>query len=64
MTAPVSYARAEITIHANSREARRASMWLETAAAGEGVPPDQIVRLDQCLDEALANVINHGGAHA
>jgi anti-sigma regulatory factor (Ser/Thr protein kinase) len=39
-------------------------MWLETAAAGEGVPADQIVRLDQCLDEALANVINHGGAHA
>jgi sigma-B regulation protein RsbU (phosphoserine phosphatase) len=63
-TAPVSYARAEITIHANSREARRASMWLETAAATEGVPPDQIVRLDQCLDEALANVINHGGVHA
>jgi sigma-B regulation protein RsbU (phosphoserine phosphatase) len=60
----VSYARAEITIHANSREARRASLWLETAAAGEGVPADQIVRLDQCLDEALANVISHGGLAA
>jgi phosphoserine phosphatase RsbU/P len=60
----MSYARAEITIHANSRDVRRASLWLETAAAGEGVPPDQVLRLDQCLDEALANVISHGGPGA
>lgn len=36
-------------------------MWLESAALGEGVPGDQILRLDHCLDEALANVISHGG---
>jgi sigma-B regulation protein RsbU (phosphoserine phosphatase) len=60
----MSYARAEIRIHPTTREVRRASLWLEQAAAGEGVPADQIVRLDQCLDEALANVINHGGASA
>ena len=60
----MSYARAEIRIHPTTREVRRASLWLEQAAAGEGVPADQIVRLDQCLDEALANVINHGGPTA
>jgi len=36
-------------------------VWLESAALGEGVPGDQILRLDHCLDEALANVISHGG---
>ena len=60
----MSYTRAEIRIHPNSREARRASLWLESAASAEGVPADQVVRLDQCLDEALANVINHGGPEA
>jgi len=64
MTGSVRQARAELTIRADSREARRASAWLESAAAREGVPPDQIVRLDHCLDEALANVISHGGPDA
>ena len=64
MTGSVRQARAELTIRADSREARRASAWLETAAAREGVPPDQVVRLDHCLDEALANVISHGGPDA
>ena len=53
--------RAELTIRADTREARRASTWLQSAALGEGVPREQIVRLDHCLDEALANVISHGG---
>ena len=61
MTGSVRHARAELTIRADTREARRASVWLESAAVGEGVPADQILRLDHCLDEALANVINHGG---
>jgi serine/threonine-protein kinase RsbW len=64
MTGSVRQARAELTIRADFREARRASAWLESAAAREGVPSDQIVRLDHCLDEALANVISHGGPDA
>ena len=61
MPGSVRQARAEITIRADTREARRASAWLESVASREGVPSDQIVRLDHCLDEALANVITHGG---
>ena len=64
MTGSVRQARAELTIRADFRETRRASAWLESAAAREGVPSDQIVRLDHCLDEALANVISHGGPDA
>src|SRR6478672_11787803 len=49
MAGPVRNARAELTVRADSRE---------------GVPPEQVVRLDHCLDEALANVISHGGPDA
>jgi anti-sigma regulatory factor (Ser/Thr protein kinase) len=28
------------------------------------MPPEQIRRLDQCLDELLANVVHHGGEQA
>jgi serine/threonine-protein kinase RsbW len=55
---------AELTIRGNSQEARRASAWLESVALAQQVPPEQIVRLDHCLDEALANVIAHGGPSA
>lgn len=57
-------AHAELTIRADLTEARRASAWLESTALAEGVPAAQIARLDQCLDEALANVISHGGPGA
>lgn len=60
MPGSVKSPRAELTIRAETRETRHASAWLEAAAIGEGVPLDQLVRLDHCLDEALANVINHG----
>ena len=46
------------------RDARRASGWLESAALAQNVPLEQVVRLDHCLDEALANVIRHGGPTA
>jgi serine/threonine-protein kinase RsbW len=41
-----------------------ASAWLEAAAIEQRVPREQITRLDQCLTEALANVIVHGGPAA
>src|SRR4030095_13866090 len=52
------------TIRADMWAARRASGWLESAAIAQNVPLEQIVRLDHCLDEALANVIRHGGPTA
>ena len=55
---------AALTIRADMRDARRASSWLESAALALHVPPEQVVRLDHCLDEALANVIRHGGPTA
>ena len=55
---------AALTIRADTWEARRASGWLETAALAQNMPPEQFVRLDHCLDEALANVIRHGGPSA
>ena len=55
---------AALTIRADMWAARRASGWLESAALAQNVPLEQIVRLDHCLDEALANVIRHGGPAA
>ena len=54
----------ELTIRGDTWDARRASFWLESVALAQRVPPEQIVRLDHCLDEALANVIAHGGPTA
>ncbi len=54
----------ELTIRGDTWAARGASFWLESVALAQRVPPEQIVRLDHCLDEALANVIAHGGATA
>lgn len=62
MTAPVLNPVAELSIPADTCEVRRASAWLEIACLERGVPPDEIDRLDLCLNEALANVIDHGGA--
>jgi serine/threonine-protein kinase RsbW len=55
---------ASLTIRAEAEEVRRASAWLESTARAQRVPPEQIVRLDHCLDEALANVMRHGGPTA
>ncbi len=64
MTVSVVYPIAELSIPADSGEVRRASAWLEMACLERSVPPDEIGRLDLCLNEALANVISHGGAPA
>lgn len=52
----------ELTIPVSAGEVRHASAWLEASCLERGVPPDEINRLDLCLNEALANVIEHGGA--
>lgn len=55
---------AELSIQADAAEVRRASLWLEAAALQQRVPAEQIARLDLLLNEALANVLAHGGPPA
>lgn len=64
MVDPLTEQRVELAIRAESAEMRRASSWLRNLALSQGVPEDCIVRLDHCMDEALANVIAHGGPRA
>ena len=56
--------RFELTIGADDAEVRRASEWLETTGAAQGIPAEQVARLHLSLNEALANVIRHGGPSA
>jgi serine/threonine-protein kinase RsbW len=55
---------AELSIQAEAAEVRRASSWLEAAALKQHLPAEQIARLDLCLNEALANILAHGGPSA
>lgn len=50
-----------ISVRANAEDARRASAWMEQWCQDHRVPANVIGRLDICLNEALANVIAHGG---
>lgn len=53
-----------LAIAAEAHEFSRATAWLHEACAARGVPPEQQHRLDLCLNEALANVLAHGGREA
>lgn len=53
-----------LEIRADAADVRSASLWLQEQGNARTVPPDQIFRLDLCLNEALANVIEHGGHDA
>lgn len=53
-----------LRIAAHADEVRRASEWLDAACERHGVPEHQADRLQLTLNEALANVIVHGGASA
>lgn len=52
---------AEISVNADASDIRRASVWLEKNCLEQGVPEDQIQRLDLCLNEVMANIMTHGG---
>lgn len=54
----------ELTIEADTGAFRRASTWLAEAGARLGIPDDGLHRLDLCLNEALANIVSHGGSTA
>jgi serine/threonine-protein kinase RsbW len=53
-----------LSIKADVQDIARASEWLAHSGAQLGMPEAQVRRLDQCLDELLANVVHHGGALA
>lgn len=55
---------AELAIRAVADDVRPASEWLAQTCETHGVPDTQTLRLDLCLNEALANVIAHGGEQA
>lgn len=55
---------AELSIRPESGEVRRAALWLQATGSELGVPAAEIGRLDHCLDEALANILSHGGPGA
>jgi len=55
---------AALSFRASADEVRRASEWLEQTGTTLAIPPAAILRLDVCLNEALANVMAHGGGAA
>lgn len=53
-----------VSIGASAQEIRRASVWLAALLRTHDVPADTLPRMDLCLNETLANVLEHGGAAA
>ncbi len=51
-----------LSIHPDADEIRRTSGWLTSHCQDQGVPREQIDRLELCLNEVLANLIEHGAA--
>lgn len=54
----------EFELAAHPERLRLATTWLTKLGADHGVPTDASQRLDLCLHEALANVIDHGDTAA
>ena len=50
-----------LEINPDPQEFRRASGWLRAGGSYLGVPEEQIDRLELCLNEVLANILEHGG---
>lgn len=51
----------QFTLKAEPVEIRRASSWLEHLCAEHKIPQEQCLKLDLCLNESLANILDHGG---
>ena len=54
----------QLTLRADASEMGRASQWVDALCRQHGVPQEQVGRLLLCLDDALANVLTHGGPAA
>ena len=64
MNAPVLESVDELTIRADADEVRRASVWIDQTCQRYGVPANETLRLEVCVNETLANIIAHGGKTA
>ena len=64
MAGPETLFRSELSIRSAVADVRVASDWLARDGKACGVPEEQVGRLDLCLNEALANIISHGGESA
>ena len=62
MAAPPPPAAILLEIQADPGELRRASTWLRKHGEGLAVPGEPMDRLEICLNEVLANLLEHGGA--
>jgi len=49
----------ELSIPSEVGAVGRASAWIESVCLENSVPQNEICRLDLCLNEALANIIDH-----
>jgi anti-sigma regulatory factor (Ser/Thr protein kinase) len=61
MTATPERSIMSLQIRADPGEFRQASSWLRLGGSALGMPEDQIDRLELCLNEVLANLVEHGG---
>jgi serine/threonine-protein kinase RsbW len=64
MTSTPELVACRLEIHVDAGDIRRASEWLSGQCLPRGVPEAQIQRLDLCLNEVLANLIDHAGPGA
>jgi serine/threonine-protein kinase RsbW len=64
MDAPGPSPAATLSIRPDAEGIRRSSLWLSASCTDRAVPSEQIDRLDLCLNEVLANVLDHAGAGA
>jgi anti-sigma regulatory factor (Ser/Thr protein kinase) len=55
---------ADYSLRAHAAEIPNVSAWLGEVGAARGIPPEPLWRLDLCMTEALANIIDHGGERA
>jgi anti-sigma regulatory factor (Ser/Thr protein kinase) len=55
---------AELTLQASLAQIGVAQEWLHDQTEHCAVPPEQVMKLDICLDEVLANVVMHAGESA
>src|SRR5450631_1114273 len=62
MTTYVAESELELGPPVDGAKFRQASEWLAELGGKQGVPGDHIARLDLCLNEALANIVDHGGS--
>ncbi|MBW4530905.1 MAG: ATP-binding protein [Aphanothece saxicola GSE-SYN-MK-01-06B] len=51
-----------LSVQPSPLELRRCSQWLTEHCQNRAVPPEPTGKLDLCLNEVLANLIDHGGA--